>query len=97
METKLNLETCTFEEVKSAGLDKNMFVSPVAYENFVYGAATKIYHDIHAANRDVDGFEDALTYENIEKLIEDIANEIFDNFWDVEDDEFPPACDEDEE
>lgn len=89
---KLNYETLTLKEARAAGLTGNIFIDTAAHEDFIYNTAAKIYHDIHVANRDVTGFEDVLVYENIEKLISDLGDEIFDTFFDVEDEEFMPEA-----
>lgn len=85
---KLNYETITWKDAQAAGLTDNIFIDPEAHETFIYNTAAKIYHDIHVMNRDVAGFENVLTFENIETLITHLGREILDTFFDVEDEEF---------
>lgn len=83
---KINLETCSLDDVSAAGLEDNLFANPLAFESYVWENACRIFSDWQKAQKKIEGISE-MTHEAVEEYILNLADQIFASFWEVEDDE----------
>lgn len=81
---KIDFNTCKFADIQAVGLEDNIFVSPLAFEAYVWENACRIVADWKEAHKKVKNIP-KMTSEGVEEYISNLAGQILLSFWDAKD------------